>query len=64
MRKLDLFKLRIDSWIHSLADLAGKKMDSVSVRKRKVLLLVIFVVALIFLIGQTVLSFVKLHNNI
>lgn len=64
MKKLDLFKIRIDSWIHSLADSAGKKMDSVSVRKRKVLLLVIFVVALIFLIGQTVVAFMKIDNNI
>lgn len=64
MRKLDLFKLRIDSWIHSLADLAGKKMDSLSVSRRKTILIVIFIVALIFLIGQTVVAFMKIDNNI
>lgn len=64
MRKLDLFKLRIDSWIHSLADLAGKKMDSLSVNRRKTILIVIFIVALVFLIGQTVVAFMKIDNNI
>lgn len=64
MRKLDLFKLRIDSWIHLLADLAGKKMDSLSVSRRKTILIVIFIVALIFLIGQTVVAFMKIDNNI
>lgn len=64
MRKLDLFKLRIDSWIHSLADLAGKKMDSVNVNRRKIILIVIFIVALVFLIGQTVVAFMKIDNNI
>lgn len=64
MRKLDLFKLRIDSCIHSLADLAGKKMDSLSVSRRKTILIVIFIVALVFLIGQTVVAFMKIDNNI
>lgn len=64
MKKMDLLKLRIDAWAQSVADYVKGKMDSVSVGRRKSLLIVIFVVALIFLIGQTVVAFMKLHNNI
>ncbi len=59
-----MFKLRINDLFRSVSDYVKKRMDSVSVGRRKVLLIVFFVVALIFLIGQTVVAFMKIDNNI
>jgi len=64
MKKTDILKSKIDVWLHTAADYLGGKMESVRVDRRKTLLVIIFAIALIFLIGQTVMAFMKLQNNI